>query len=175
MGIILIGLGIGTDLALKGAFFHIINHAIMKGGLFLCAGILTRVSGTKEISRLQSQKMPLMMVSFTLFASGLIGIPPLNGFVSKFVICYGAVQAEYSLLAFCILAASVISCVYYFRVIQTWFIPQKDPPKNPLQPVKVSRLQTVPVYILAALCLIIGTFPSIGLKISELAAAVVMG
>ncbi len=170
MGIILVGIGIG-DVALKGALFHIVNHALMKSGLFLCAGIMIHQSGTRDIRNLHV-RTPGIAAAFTVFSLGIVGIPPLNGFVSKFIVLYGAVKTEYSLLAFVILAASVISCGYYFRIIQTFFgVKKKKRRKKDTIPLLVS----VPVYVLAVLCVVLGVFPLIGLSAAELAAAVVGG
>ena len=167
IGIILTGIGIGTDLALQGAIFHIINHALMKSGLFLCAGIMIHQSGTRDISRLRPAS-PGIALSFVVFSLGIVGIPPLNGFVSKFIICLGAVKAEYDGLAFIILIASIISCGYYFRVVQTFFRRGKKK-MNRRNAFQISRWITIPVYILALLCVILGLFPSIGLKAADLA------
>lgn len=169
IGIILAGIGIGTDLALKGALFHIVNHALMKSGLFLCAGIMIHQSGTRKIGNL-CVRTPGIGAAFTVFALGIVGIPPLNGFASKFIVLYGAVQAEYNVLAFVILAASVISCGYYFRVIQTFFGVKKKKRKKDTDHIPV--LVSAPVYMLAVLCVVLGVFPLIGLYAAELAVMV---
>lgn len=184
IGIIIIGIGIGTDIALKGALFHIVNHALMKSGLFLCAGIMIHQSGTRDIPRLR-MGTPGIAASFVVFSLGVVGIPPLNGFVSKFIICYGAVKAQYDGLAFVILIASLISCSYYFRVVQTFFSRKQGEKKekrrkkkrerkenDPETPLQLSNWMRIPVYILAVLCLLLGLFPSVGLKAVELAVTV---
>lgn len=175
IGIIMTGIGIGTDLALKGALFHIINHALMKSGLFLCVGIMIHQSGTRQISRLYTRS-PGLVLSFVVLSLGIVGIPPLNGFVSKFIICYGAVKAHYGILAAIILAASLISCTYYFRVIQR-FLGKKRKRKRKKNPdtFQVSKSMYFPVYVLAVLCVVLGLFPLIFLKIADLALIVVGG
>ncbi len=173
IGIILTGIGIGTDLALKGALFHVVNHALMKSGLFLCAGVMIHQSGSRKISEL-NLGTPGIAGAFTVFALGIVGIPPLNGFVSKVYILYGAVQAEYSVLAFAILAASVVSCGYYFRIIQTFVGPKKKRRgRRRKKQFYVPKLVSIPIYTLAVLCVILGLFPLIGLGAAEL--AVTMG
>jgi multicomponent Na+:H+ antiporter subunit D len=171
IGIIMTGIGIKTDIAVTGALFHIVNHALMKSGLFLCAGIMIHYSGTRKISQLRF-KTPGIVVSFVVLSLGIIGIPPLNGFVSKFIICYGAVKAHDTVLVLVILAASLLSCVYYFRVIQTFFKKRRRRNRDTFQ---VSRSMSFPVYVLAALSVILGLFPLIGLRTIELALQVVMG
>ncbi|MBU7045420.1 MAG: hypothetical protein HXS54_03205, partial [Theionarchaea archaeon] len=167
------GMGIGTDLAMKGALFHVINHALMKGGLFLSAGIIAGQSGTREILRLR-RGSPGIAVCFVIFAMGIAGIPPLNGFVSKIYICWGAVDM-YDWLIGVILLASLLSCGYYFRVVQQFFREKKGRKKRKAPTFRVSKALSFPVYILAALCVILGLFPFIGLNLVELALSVVGG
>jgi multicomponent Na+:H+ antiporter subunit D len=171
IGIIVTGIGIGTDLALKGALFHVLNHALMKSGLFLCAGVMIHQSRTRDISKLRLGS-PGMAVSFVVLSLGIVGIPPLNGFVSKFIVCYGAVQANYNGLALAILAASLVSCCYYFRVIQTFFGAKK---RRRQKKFYVPKLVSFPVYVLAGSCVILGLFPLLGLHIVELAVKTVGG
>jgi multicomponent Na+:H+ antiporter subunit D len=168
VGLIMTGLGIGTELAIKGALFHVVNHALMKSGLFLCAGVIIHQSKSREISRL-SGVSPGMALCFVILSLGIIGIPPLNGFSSKLVILYGAVDAHYSSIAGIIVMASVLSCGYYFRVVQSILTPQKlkgrDSPSVPWT-------MRVPVYFLTALCVVLGLFPLLGLSAAELAVVV---
>jgi multicomponent Na+:H+ antiporter subunit D len=168
VGLIMTGLGIGTDLALKGALFHVVNHALMKSGLFLCAGVIIHQSKSREISRL-SGVSPGMVLCFVILSLGIIGIPPLNGFSSKLVILYGAVDAHYSSIAGIIVMASVLSCGYYFRVVQSLLTPQKV--KGRHRP-SVPRTMRFPVYFLTALCVILGVFPLLGLSVAELAVVI---
>jgi hydrogenase-4 component B len=102
IGIITLGLGIGVlgistgspTLAVfgfAGCFFHIINHAIFKGLLFLGAGAVLHGSGTLEIDHLGGliKRMPWTAVTFLTGAIAISGLPPLNGFASEFLIYLG--------------------------------------------------------------------------------------
>jgi len=132
IGIIFIGLGIGTELGLTGALFHVLNHAIMKGTLFFCAGIMIAEAGTRDVQGLSGfgRQQPAVTFAFIIASLGMIGIPPTNGFVSKWLICLAAVEAGHAVLAVIILMASAVTAVYYFRVIQILF---SGPPKqNPV-------------------------------------------
>jgi multicomponent Na+:H+ antiporter subunit D len=172
IGIITVGIGIGTSLAMKGALFHIVNHALAKGGLFLCAGILIHTRGTRQISSMRFRDSPGLTISFILLSLSIIGIPPLNGFVSKLIICYGAIGTHFSEVIFIVLFSSIVSSVYYFRVIQTFF-----PTKQPVAPtpdVHISTSTLLPIYILAIMCLILGLFPDVGLHIIDRILEVIM-
>jgi hydrogenase-4 component B len=103
IGIIALGLGIGllglsygspalVVLGFAGGLLHVINHAMFKGLLFLGAGAVVHATGTREIDRLGGllKKMPLTGFTFLVGAAAIAGLPPLNGFVSEFLIFLGA-------------------------------------------------------------------------------------
>ncbi len=105
VGIITLGLGLGliglsygslplTVLGLAGALLHVVNHAFFKGLLFLGAGSVLHATGTLQISQLGGllKKMPLTGTCFLIGAVAISGLPPLNGFVSEFLIYLGAFQ-----------------------------------------------------------------------------------
>lgn len=97
--------------ALAGALLHVVNHAFLKGGLFLGAGSVLRMTGTLDMDRLGGlmKKMPGTGTLFTLNAFGLSGLPPLNAFASEFLIYLAAFQALAR--GVCVLPASVVLVV----------------------------------------------------------------
>ena len=103
IGIIALGLGVGllgissgstalTVLGFAGALLHVINHALFKGLLFLGAGAVAHATGTRELEHLGGllKRMPLTAATFLIGAVAISGLPPLNGFVSEFLIYLGA-------------------------------------------------------------------------------------
>ncbi len=99
IGIILIGLGLGglgashhmpvvAVLGFAGAILHTLNHAIFKSLLFLGAGAVYRATGTRAIDRLGglARRMPLTWIAFLVGSVAIVGLPPLNGFVSEWVV-----------------------------------------------------------------------------------------
>ncbi len=114
IGIIALGLGVGilgiaynnptmAVLGFTGGLLHVINHAIFKSLLFLGAGAVLHATGTGEIDRLGGlfKRMPVTGTTFLIGAAAISGLPPLNGFVSEFLIFFGAITglAESSGLA----------------------------------------------------------------------------
>ncbi len=106
IGIIALGLGVGVlgrsigaptlaVLGFGGALLHVLNHALFKGLLFLGAGAVARATGTREIDRLGGllKRMPGTGLAFLIGAMAISGLPPLNGFVSEFLIYLGAYHA----------------------------------------------------------------------------------
>lgn len=75
-----------------GAVLHVLNHALLKGGLFLCAGSVLKSTGTLEMDKLggMMRRTPATGTAFTLHAAGICGLPPFNGFVSEFLIYFAA-------------------------------------------------------------------------------------
>lgn len=181
IGIIFIGLGIGTELGLTGALFHVLNHAIIKGTLFFCAGIMIAEAGTRDVQGLSGfgRQQPAITFAFIIASLGMIGIPPTNGFVSKWLICLAAVEAGHAVLAVIILMASAVTAVYYFRVIQILF---SGPPKQ--NPVLIHeggqmihggnffRIWTI--YILVAGCLLLGLVPALGISMVKPAVSLLL-
>ena len=101
MGIIAIGLGLGflsietkhiSALCFGGALVHVLNHAFLKGALFLGAGSILRQTGTLDLDRMGGlmRRMPFTGTLFTLNAIGLAGLPPFNGFIGELAIYIGA-------------------------------------------------------------------------------------
>jgi hydrogenase-4 component B len=107
IGIITLGLGVGLlgikmnspavmVLGFAGGLFHVINHAVFKGLLFLCAGAVMHSSGTGHIDQLGGiiKRMPWTAFTFLVGAIAISGLPPLNGFVSEFLIYLGAFKSD---------------------------------------------------------------------------------
>ncbi len=88
VGYMVLGLGLGSPLGIAGGLFHMINHALYKSGLFLAAGSIENKTGTDELANLGglSRRMPITFFSALIFALAISGIPPLNGFASKWMI-----------------------------------------------------------------------------------------
>lgn len=113
MGYVIIGVGIGmmiifkngseavAALAITGGLFHLINHAVFKGLLFLNAGAIEYMTGTRNLKRLGglAKKMPLTATTSLGASFAISGVPPFNGFFSKLLIIIAAVQGEFYLLA----------------------------------------------------------------------------
>lgn len=99
IGIILLGVGMGAlglaygyplvgVLGFAGAALHTLNHGVFKSLLFLGAGSVIRATGTREIDRLGglASRMPLTAATFLVGSAAIVGLPPLNGFVSEWVV-----------------------------------------------------------------------------------------
>lgn len=119
--------------ALAGALVHITHHAFFKGGLFFCAGSILALTGLRRISRMRGlgRRMPWTGGTLTLLALAMMGIPPVSGFVGKWTLGTGMVEAGGFAHLAVILAGSLLAAVYLWPVIyRIWQPPLKDDPCN---------------------------------------------
>jgi formate hydrogenlyase subunit 3/multisubunit Na+/H+ antiporter MnhD subunit len=94
VGYMVLGIGTGTALGIVGGLFHLVNMLVLKGSLFLCAGSVQRQTGRTEFSELGglAKSMPWTFAGTLVAALGISGIPPLNAFVSKWMIYQGIIN-----------------------------------------------------------------------------------
>jgi len=109
IGYMMMGLGIGTPLAITAALLHCLNHGFFKGGLFLTAGSVQHASGTRDMNQLGglAQKMPRTTLSWLIGVGSMMGIPLMSGFASKWMLYAAALQAGWAVPAMVAWAASL--------------------------------------------------------------------
>jgi multicomponent Na+:H+ antiporter subunit D len=129
LGYIAVGIGLGTRMALIGALLHVVNHAAMKACMFFAAGGVLERAGTKKVAGYAGlgQRMPVTMTAFTVAAISMVGLPPTAGFVSKWYLVSGAVEADRWVIGLVVVGASVLTLLYFLRVLElVWFRPPVD-------------------------------------------------
>ncbi len=94
IGYMMMGIGIGTPLAITAGLLHCLNHGFFKGGLFLTAGSVQHASGTRDMNRLGglAGKMPQTTLSWLIGVGSMMGIPLMSGFASKWMLYTAALQ-----------------------------------------------------------------------------------
>lgn len=166
LGLIVLLLGLDTQLAAVAALFHIMNHAVFKASLFMAAGIIDHETGTRDMRQLSGlwRFMPHTATLAMVAAASMAGVPLLNGFLSKEMFFAESVNQE--TLGFLswmvpVLAtlAGIFAVAYSLRFIHDVFFdgPPENLPKTPHEP---PRFMKVPVEILIAICFIVGIFPA---------------
>jgi len=174
-GYVLLAIGIGFlylrdagDYAFRGAFFHIMNHAVMKGGAFLCVGAIIQSIGVSDLRQMRGvgRRNVLVGVSFAFFAFALAGVPPLNGFISEFFIGKaGADAGGWGIVGLILLIVnSVISLGYYLRALNTILF-SGDISEKTKGAKRISPWISLPIVILVILTVLLGCYPELGLKI----------
>jgi formate hydrogenlyase subunit 3/multisubunit Na+/H+ antiporter MnhD subunit len=120
---ILFGVALLSPYGVKGAMVHIPFHGFMKITLFLCAGAVMVAAGKKQIIQMAGigRQMPVTMTAFTIGAIGMAGAPPVAGFISKWFLCLGTIQAGSLIFLGVILTSSLLDVIYFFPVVKTAF------------------------------------------------------
>lgn len=175
IGYIVLGLAIMNTNALTGTMLHLLNHALMKGALFLAAGSLLYKTGIETILELKGigQKMPLTAAAFTIGGLSMIGIPSTVGFVSKWYIAIGAIKAGMWFLVPVILLSSLLSAVYFWRIIEVMYLHKLEITND--KPVdEVPAVMLIPVLVLAGLCIFLGIAAFIPVPVAEKAANILL-
>ena len=181
IGYIVLGFGVGTLAGLQAGFVHIVNHAMIKGGMFIGLGGLvlamagqTRPSPTR-IDRLAGLgwRMPITASAFLICGLSLIGVPLTAGFISKFYLVSAVISAGYWQIAALVLLSSALSVIYLWRLVEVmWFAP---PEKNNEGRLPESAIIYVPLWALALANLWFGIDAGLVVDLSYRAAAALMG
>ncbi len=153
IGYITLGIAIANQAGLTGAVVHLFNHALIKGGLFLALGAIVYRTGTIKLDDLGGvgRTMPLTFAAFVIAGLSLMGVPGTAGFISKYYLVVGALDAGKWPVAFLIVASSLIALVYigraievaYFRPVAEAVAHAKDPPLMMLVPILILALASV--------------------------------
>ena len=170
MGYIMLAVGLSTSVVsepwngLTPALMHILNHALMKGCLFLVAGVFIYKADLWLIKDFQGlgKRMPYTCAAFVVAAISMIGIPPSVGFVSKLYIILAAIEAKKIIFVALLLLSSLLNLVYFWRVIETMYMKKVEGEEYSLL-THVSKDEApfgmlAPVLILASLCIVMGFF-----------------
>ena len=164
MGYILLGLGLSplSPRGLVGVAAHILNHAIGKGCLFMCAGAISQQEGLRDIRDFEGlgKKMPHVCAAFTIAALSMIGIPLTAGFASKlFLIVASLDAAQYPFVAV-LLLSGLLNLVYFWRVIDQMYFVKHKGTENAAEVRETGKSlplsMVAPILILASLCIIMG-------------------
>jgi hydrogenase-4 component B len=194
IGIILLGLGVGALgsayqqpavalLGFTGALLHTLNHSLFKSLLFFGAGAVLRVAGTREIDRLGglAGRMPRTALAFLIASLAIVGLPPLNGFVSEWVIFLGLLEAggntgtlrlaSVGAAGLVLAGALALACFTKLHGVVFLGLPREAPGTSG----GTERGLVAPQLFLAVLCIAIGGLPFLVLPTAARVASGVLG
>jgi len=169
---IALGVAITGILCTTGAIVHLVHQGIMKITMFFAAGIVAQTYGYKNISQLNGigRRLPLTFGAFTIAVFGMIGLPPVAGFVSKWYLGLGAIEDGSYWVVLVLIISSALNAAYFLPIVyRAWFC---EPEHKFVQPLLSSRLETkayllVPVIVTALFSLAAGMFAaSVGSPLS---------
>ena len=127
-GLVVGAVATANGTALTGAAIHLVGHAVMKGGLFLAAGAIASATGARDVREYEglSDRLPVGAAAFSALAFAMVGVPPAVGFVGKWYIALGAVEAEAWPLAVVILASTLLTLAYFARLIERMYFREAE-------------------------------------------------
>lgn len=164
---VIFGLMLMNPMALEGALFQAIFHAIAKNALFMATGAIIYKTHLGQVSQLRGIGIayPVSMWCFTFASLSLIGIPPTGGFVSKWMLVQGALDASLGWLSYAGLAVLMVSALltagYLLPVITHGFFPGKGFNKGNMLKQKDTYMMWITTVALAVSALVFGMFPDL--------------
>jgi len=180
VGYMVLGIGTGTPVGIIGGLFHMINNAIYKCNLFLMSGTVRRATGSDEIEDMGglARFLPITFVSGLVAAAAISGVPPFNGFVSKWLVYQGTLQIGNHGLGTALLAVAVfgsaLTLASFVKVIYSAFL--SPAPKGAVYLTRRPResfFMAAPMVVLAGACVVLGLLP--GLAVGNILTPAVPG
>ncbi len=158
---IALGVAIAGPLASIGGVVHLVHQGVMKITLFFCAGNLAETLGVHKISEMNGvgRRMPWTMAAFTIGAFGMIGAPPVAGFISKWYIGLGALEVDQGWVLLVLAGSSLLNAAYFLPILHAaWFRkpPEKWPHEHDFGRHETSLALLIPPLITASLALLAG-------------------
>jgi formate hydrogenlyase subunit 3/multisubunit Na+/H+ antiporter MnhD subunit len=167
VGYMVLGIGTGNPIGIAGGIFHMLNHAIYKSCLFLTSGNVEYRMKTTELDKLGglAKLMPITYISCLIASLSISGIPPFNGFASKWMIYQGVIK-QFSVASLpmrltgvvCLLIAmfgSALTLASFMKLIHATYLGQQ---KDNQSVREVPWMMWVPCVILAVFCVLFGVF-----------------
>jgi multicomponent Na+:H+ antiporter subunit D len=159
---IILGVALLTPAAIEGGLIHIVNHAFAKITLFFCAGAIYVAAHKKDISEMEGlgKIMPFTFGAFAIASLSMIGAPPVAGFVSKWKLLVGSMQAHQIGILLILLTSTLLNAAYFLPVTYRAFF-GKRPPDEPYTGIKEAPLaMLIPILIACFISVFIGIFPN---------------
>jgi formate hydrogenlyase subunit 3/multisubunit Na+/H+ antiporter MnhD subunit len=161
VGYMVLGIGTGSLIGIVGGVFHMINNAVYKSLLFLGAGAVEARTGDLELDNLGglARPMPLTAASFVVGALAISGIPPLNGFVSKWMVYQGVIEGGKSLMPILLAAAvlgSALTLASFVKAMHGVFLGEASPALSERRVREAGASMLLPMGLLASLCVVLG-------------------
>jgi multicomponent Na+:H+ antiporter subunit D len=180
IGYIVLGASMNDPTAMTGGIVHILNHALVKGALFMVAGCIVYKTGVEDISGLRGlgKKMPFTMALFTIAGISMMGFPLTVGFISKWYISIGMLNAGMGYLVPVIIISSLLTAVYFWRIIVSIYFSQESPEHGTQETEgtysEAPWTMIAPAMVLVGLGIFFGTFATVPLSIAKKAAIMLL-
>ncbi|MGE5466969.1 MAG: proton-conducting transporter membrane subunit [Ignavibacteria bacterium] len=161
LGYITMALALGTTMGVAGGLMHFVNHMMLKDLLFLCAGCIMVASHAKTLDELGGlgRRMPITFAIFLFAGLSLAGIPPLNGFASKWLIYRASFESGHYVLGIFALIGSLFTLAAVLKFAHAAFM--GAPGEAAAHAEEAPPVMLVPMAVLAAGCFVVGMMPGV--------------
>jgi len=163
---IILGVALLTDRGIQGGLIHIVNHGFSKITLFFCAGAIYVASRKKYISEMDGlgKTMPFTFGAFAIASLSMIGAPPVAGFITKWNLLIGSVEAHQLGILLILIASTLLNAAYFAPITYRAFF-GKRPAGEPFQGIKEAPLSMlIPIMIACTVSVLLGIFPNFMLQ-----------
>ena len=163
---IIMGVALLTPRGIEGGLIHIVNHAFAKITLFFCAGAIYVAAHKKFISELDGlgKTMPFTFAAFAIASLSMIGAPPVAGFITKWDLLVGSVQAHQIGILLILITSTMLNAAYFAPITYRAFF-GKRAATEPFTGIKEAPLSMlIPILIACAISVLIGIFPNFMLQ-----------
>ncbi len=166
---IALGAAIFGPLATLGGIVHLVHQGIMKITLFFAAGNYAETLGIHRVSEMDGvgRRMPWTTLAFTVGALGMIGVPPFAGYVSKFYLKQGAIEAGAEWVTLVLATSSLLNAAYFLPILyRAWFLapPESWPAEHPRGRLETHWMLLAPPLFTALMVILAGVFADSGLS-----------
>ena len=160
---IILGVALLTPSAVEGGLFHIAAHAFAKITLFFCAGAIYVSTHKRKISEMGGlgRAMPFTFGAFALASLSMIGVPPVGGFISKFYLLIGALDAGSIGILAILVVSTLLNAAYFVPVVYSGFFGQAPAADAGIVRREAPLLVLVPLCVTAVISVLIGVFPDL--------------
>jgi formate hydrogenlyase subunit 3/multisubunit Na+/H+ antiporter MnhD subunit len=165
-GYMILGIGTGIPVAIAGALFHMLNNVLYKSILFMSVGSVenrTRTTNLDELGGLGS-KMPVTLFAFFIAVLAISGVPPFNGFYSKWMIYQGIIGLRseiplWFIFLICAMFGSILTLAYSLKLLHAIFLGHKPKALNKVREARF--VMVVPSLVMALACIVFGIFANL--------------
>ena len=174
LGYMVLGVSFANVTGLTATILHLFNHALIKGGLFMALGCVVYRCGSASIDEMRGlgRQMPLTMAAFVIGGLSLIGIPLTVGFISKWYLILGAIEAGWWPVAVLIVATSLLAVLYIGRVVEVAYL---QPAPEGRVVTEAPRSMLIPMWVLIVANIYFGIDASLTTSVAGTAARALIG
>jgi multicomponent Na+:H+ antiporter subunit D len=174
---IVLGVALLSPHGLTGGILHIVMHAFGKITLFFCAGAIFVATGAKNVSELVGigRRMPFTMAAFLVGALSVIGLPPCGGFISKWYLVLGTIEAGQPVFLAVLLISSLLNAAYFLPIVYKAFFCTDEESLFKKKVDEAPMWCLVPLCITASISVILFFLPQPFLRLAEMTVQAIIG